>query len=282
MKTVVITGGTDGMGKALALTYLRRGERVVVVGTNAQKGRAILDAATEIRAGQRVEFIQADLSLVAENQRVIERIRATYPTVDTLVLAARYYRATRFVTEDGFEANFALFYLSRYLLGHGLVDQLDQAEAPVILDLSGPGGDLSRIRWDDLQFENSYTPDEVMGQCGKLSDLLAVSFTRRYPDSRIRYILLHPGLTATAFTGEYDTASAALVARMREQGQPIEAALRRILHHLDNPPAAPLTAFMQDNQVDTTGNPFNPEAADRLSTLTETLLLRDRTINANS
>ncbi|MFD8099461.1 SDR family NAD(P)-dependent oxidoreductase [Nocardia fluminea] len=274
MKTVVITGGTDGMGKALALTYLGRGEQVVVVGTNAQKGRAILTAAAEIGAQQRVEFIQADLSLVAENWRVIERIRATHRTVDTLVLAARYFRATRFVTEDGFEANFALFYLSRYLLGHGLANRLDQAEAPVILDLSGPGGDLSRIRWDDLQFEESYSPDEVMGQCGKLSDLLAVAFTRRHPHSRIRYILLHPGLTSTAFTGEYDAASAALVARMREQGQPVEAALRRILRHLDNPPTAPLSAFMQDNPVDIDGEPFDPAAADRLADLTGKLLLQ--------
>ncbi len=272
MKTVVISGGTDGMGKALALTYLGRGDRVVVIGTDPRKGRAILDAADEIRAGQRVEFIQADLSLVAENRRVIERIRAAYPTVDTLVLAARYYRATRFVTAEGFEANFALFYLSRYLLSHGLADHLTRSAAPVVLDLSGPGGDLSRIRWDDLQFENSYNPDEVMGQCGKLSDLLAVAFTRRHPDSGISYVLLHPGLTATAFTGEYDTASAALVARMRAQGQPIEAALHRILRHLDNPPAAPLAAFMQDNPVDIHGEPFAPEAADRLTDLTEKLL----------
>ncbi|MGC4991394.1 SDR family NAD(P)-dependent oxidoreductase [Nocardia salmonicida] len=282
MKTVVITGGTDGMGKALALTYLERGEQVIVVGTNAPKGQAVLAAATEIGAGQRVEFIQADLSLVSENRRVIDRIRATYPRVDTLVLGARYFRATRFVTAEGFEANFALFYLSRYLLGHGLVGHLDRADSPVILDLSGPGGDLSRIRWNDLQFEDSYNPDEVMGQCGKLSDLLAVAFTRHYPDSRIRYVLLHPGLTSTAFTGEYDAASAALVARMRDQGQPVEAALRRILHHLDNPPAAPLSAFMQDNRVDTNGDPFDPEAADRLRAVTEALLHRDRTVNVSS
>ncbi|MBC7303766.1 MAG: SDR family NAD(P)-dependent oxidoreductase [Nocardia sp.] len=282
MKTVVITGGTDGMGKALAMTYLGRGDQVVIVGTNPQKGRALLDAAAEIGAERRIEFIQADLSLVAENRRVLERIRATHQTVDTLVLAARYYRATRSVTAEGFEANFALFYLSRYLLGHGLADRLDRSDAPVILDLSGPGGDLSRIRWDDLQFENSYNPDEVMGQCGKLSDLLAVAFTRRYPHSSIRYILLHPGLTSTAFTGEYDTAGAASVARMREQGQPIEAALRRILRHLDTPPAAPLTAFMQDDPVDITGDPFAPEAADRLATLTERLLHSDRTGNADN
>ena len=133
--------------------------------------------------------------MLSENRRVIDRITATHQAVDALVLGARFFRATRFVTADGFEANFALFYLSRYLLARGLVAQLDRADTPVILDLAGPGGDLSNVRWDDLQFAQAYHPDEVMGQCGKLSDLHGVAFTRRHPDTRVRYVLLHPGLT---------------------------------------------------------------------------------------
>ncbi|MBB5918483.1 NAD(P)-dependent dehydrogenase (short-subunit alcohol dehydrogenase family) [Nocardia transvalensis] len=272
MRTVVITGGTDGMGRALAETYLRRGDRVVVLGTDAAKGQAVLDVAADVGAAGRAEFLRADLSLVAENRRVIEHITATYPVIDALVLGARYYRATRVVTAEGFESSFALFYLSRYLLGHGLAAHLERAESPVLLDLSGPGGDLTRIRWGDLQFAHDYRPDEVMGQCGKLSDLLAVAFTRRYPGSRIRYVLLHPGLTATGFTGDYDAASAEILAGMRERAQPIEAALPRLLRHLDNPPTAPLSAFMQDTPVDVHGEPFDPHAADRLAAMTAALL----------
>ncbi|WP_216912261.1 SDR family NAD(P)-dependent oxidoreductase [Nocardia noduli] len=272
MGTVVITGGTDGMGKALALSYLERGEQVVIIGTDTRKAQSVLDAATKFGAGERVDFIQADLSLVTETRRVIEHITSLYSVVDVLVLGARFFRARRFVTMEGFEATFALFYLSRYLLGHGLVAQLDRAETPVILDLAGPGGPLSAIHWDDIQFEHSYDPGQVMAQCGKLSDLLAVAFIQRYPQSRVRYVLLHPGLTATGFTGEYDTASAEAVARMRERGQPIHAALTRIRRHLDTPPRESLTAFMQDNRIEVHGEPFDPAAAQRLSELTSTLL----------
>ncbi|WP_024803417.1 SDR family NAD(P)-dependent oxidoreductase [Nocardia sp. BMG51109] len=272
MKTVVISGGTDGMGRALALTYLRRGDRVVAVGTDAGKGRSLRETARELGAESRIEFIRADLSLIAENRRVLDRIIESYPVVDVLVLAARYYRARRYVTAEGLEATFALFYLSRYLLGHGLADLLDRAESPVLLDLAGPGGELSRIRWDDLQFARAYHPDEVMAQCGKLSDLLGAGFARHHPGSRVRYVLLHPGLTATGFTGEYDAASAEVVAGMRARAQPIDAALPRLLRHLDHPPAAPLSAFMQDTPVDVHGEPFDPEAADRLSAITAELL----------
>lgn len=55
-----------------------------------------------------------------------------------------------------------------------------------------------------------------MRQCGKLNDLLAVTFTQRNSGSPIRYLVLHPGLTATGFTGQHDTASTALLADMRK------------------------------------------------------------------
>ncbi|GAB2692386.1 SDR family NAD(P)-dependent oxidoreductase [Nocardia thraciensis] len=275
MKTVVISGGTDGMGKALALTYLRRGDRVIAIGSTPEKGRALVDAAHEFGADSRLEFLRADLSLVAENRRVLDRILAAYPVVDILVLAARYYRSRRFVTAEGFESNFALFYLSRYLLGHGLADRLERADAPVLLDLAGPGGELSRIRWDDLQFAREYRTDDVMHQCGKLSDLLGVAFTRRHPDSGIAYVLLHPGLTASGFTGDYDADDARVVAGMRERAQPMDAALPRLLRHLDHPPAAPLSAFMQDDAVDVHGAPFDPSAADKLASITAELLRGD-------
>lgn len=272
MKTVIITGGTDGIGRSLALIYLERGDRVVIIGRNTDKAHSITEAAARLDAADRLEFLRADLTLVTENHRVLERLRTDYPVVDILVLGARYYRSTRSVTPEGFEASFALFYLSRYLLTYGLAGNLERAAEPIILDLSGPGGDLSRIRWHDLQFAESYDPDAVMHQCGKLSDLLAVGFSEDHPEGRIRYLLLHPGLTATGFTGDYSPADRILVEDMHRRGQPVEAAADRILRRLDDLPPAPLSAYMQETAVDTESTAFDPQAARRLRDHTRALL----------
>ncbi|MBF6348850.1 MULTISPECIES: SDR family NAD(P)-dependent oxidoreductase [Nocardia] len=282
MKTVVITGGTDGIGRSLAYTYLERGDRVVIIGRSADKARTIIDTAARLDAADRLEFLRADLALTTENHRVLERLRTTYPAVDILVLGARYYRSTRSVTAEGFEASFALFYLSRHLLTYGLADSLERAATPMILDLSGPGGELSRIRWDDLQFTESYDPDAVMHQCGKLSDLLAVGFTDDHPHSHIRYLLLHPGLTSTGFTGEYSTTDRTVVEDMRRRGQPVEAAVARIMRRLDNPPAPRLSAYMQENAVDTTSAAFDLGAARRLRDHTRELLATAGPANGRS
>ncbi|WDM12966.1 SDR family NAD(P)-dependent oxidoreductase [Streptomyces lavenduligriseus] len=103
MKTIVVTGGTSGIGQALANTCLGRGDRVVVVAPDPVKGKKFLDTAQKAGAADRAVFIEADLSLVSENRRVIAEIEQRFAAVDVLVLCARYFRSRRMVTSEGIE-----------------------------------------------------------------------------------------------------------------------------------------------------------------------------------
>jgi NAD(P)-dependent dehydrogenase (short-subunit alcohol dehydrogenase family) len=89
VKTFVITGGTDGMGWAVALACLRRGDEVAIVGRNAEKGAAFLDVAARLGAAGRAHFVLADLP-EREGRKAIGEIRATFSKVDALVLCARH------------------------------------------------------------------------------------------------------------------------------------------------------------------------------------------------
>ncbi len=262
MATAVITGGTDGIGRALADAYLERGHEVVIVGTSTDKGK-------DFEAyGDRAHFLRADLSLVAENHRVLTWITERYPAVDVLVLGARFHRSTRVETPDGFESNFALFYLSRYLLSHGLAGPLGRAERPVVLNFGG-SGQTGPVRWDDLQLRHDYPGTGALGHGGALCDLLGVHFSRVHPG--IPYVIDHPGVVATSFAGEYDIATATFVDRLRTSGKPVAQAVAQILPFLDAPPA-PLTAVLEGIRVPTDTPAFDPGDAARLHHLTEELL----------
>jgi short subunit dehydrogenase len=265
MKTIVVSGGTSGIGTALASTYLARGDQVVVIGPDAEKGKRFLDG-----AGDRAHFIRADLSLVSENRRVIDEIAVRFATVDALVLSARYFRSFRNVTAEGFEHNFALYYLSRFLLGYGLVDRLETAEAPVIMNLAGPGLSAGSIQWDDLGLERGYDGWSAMFQGGKLNDLLGVSFGNR--GYRTRYVLLFPSGTRTGLAGEFDATTAAQVAEMKRHGQPVERVIPPITALIDAPPREPLTAVVEGRRIGLALPSFDRDAAARLDTLTRALL----------
>jgi NAD(P)-dependent dehydrogenase (short-subunit alcohol dehydrogenase family) len=270
MATAVITGGTDGIGRALADTYLGRGYQVLVVGASTQKGELFLEAADRSGAGDRARFLRADLSRVAENDRVIGWITDRYPAVEVLILGARYHRSTRTETPDGFEANFALYYLSRYLLSHGLVGLLGRAEHSTVLNFAGAGR-AGPVRWDDLQLRRNYAGTGALGHGAALCDLLGVHFAEAHAQTPVHYVLNNPGVVATSFAGEYDADTAAVVDRLRTSGKPISQAVAQILPFLDTPVAG-LTAVLEGRRVATDTAAFDPADAARLHQLTEKLV----------
>ncbi|MGW5383210.1 SDR family NAD(P)-dependent oxidoreductase [Nocardia sp. NPDC003963] len=274
MRTIVVTGGTTGIGRELASTYLGRGDRVIIIGRDAAKGRGFLEEADRTGSGANAFFIQADLGLVSENLRVVEEIRDRFPVLDALVLCARFFRSYRRVTPEGFEHNFALYYLSRYLLGYGLVGQLEKSDRSIIVNIAGPGVTPGSVRWNDLEMEQGYDGWSAMFHGGKLNDLLGVSFAAAHRGYRTRYALVFPGNTRTGFVGEFDPATAIRAESMRKEGQPVAVAVAPLIEIIDSPPEQPLSAYVEGRSLALEHPSFDPDDAARLDSLTNELLHR--------
>ncbi|MEU7738904.1 SDR family NAD(P)-dependent oxidoreductase [Nonomuraea sp. NPDC049158] len=101
-RTIVITGGTNGIGKALARHHTERGDQVVAVGSSEEGERRLREAAPKAR------FIRSDLSSLRQTRDLVERLKAEHPAIDALVLAAFRFNPARVETEEGFEHTFAL------------------------------------------------------------------------------------------------------------------------------------------------------------------------------
>jgi NAD(P)-dependent dehydrogenase (short-subunit alcohol dehydrogenase family) len=86
-KVAVITGGTQGLGEAIARLFARRGAAgLVICGRNAERGARV---ASEITAqGCHTEFVQAELGRVEDCRRVIARADEAFHRLDVLVNAA--------------------------------------------------------------------------------------------------------------------------------------------------------------------------------------------------
>lgn len=268
MKTIVITGGTDGMGKAVALSRLGRGDDVIVVGPNPEKGKAFLEAASQSGWGAQVRFIEADLSLVAENRRVIDDIAKVAPAIDALILCARHFRSARAETREGFEYSFALEYLSRFVLSHGLAGVLAKADRPIIVNVSGPGIPKPEIRWSDIGFTHGYDGVAAQFHAGRANDLLAVSFASMPCSRQIGYVLINPGAVSTSFSGQYDAATLAHIDALKQFGKPVEEGIRPILACIETPPDNSLTIMVENRKIVPDEEQFSPAAAAKLDALT--------------
>jgi NAD(P)-dependent dehydrogenase (short-subunit alcohol dehydrogenase family) len=83
----VVTGGTQGLGEAIARLFAERGAAgLVICGRNAERGRAV--ARDLSRQGCRTEFVQADLASMDDTRRVVAKADEAFGRLDALINAA--------------------------------------------------------------------------------------------------------------------------------------------------------------------------------------------------
>jgi NAD(P)-dependent dehydrogenase (short-subunit alcohol dehydrogenase family) len=275
-RVVVISGGTDGMGRCLALARAERGDRVVVIGSNPDKGRRTVADARRIGAGDRFDFIQADLSSVADTRAAIREMSGRHDTVDALCLFANRQAPRRTVTAEGFERTFALYYLSRYVLSHELAPLLSRSASSVIVNVAGVGTTAGTIHWDDLQLERRYRTITAQLQAGRANDLLGVAYAAQ-PENPVRYVLYHPGFTKSGdLTPLPVAARIAIRIAAAFAARPVERSVEPIHEFIDHPPTAALTAIDRGKTLALTLETLNPADAERLATATRQLLANSR------
>ena len=84
-KNALITGGSQGLGQAMAEAYAELGANVGITGRNAEKGEKTAAAIMEKFPGSKVVFYQADHREQADSQRVVDSFVADFGTIDVLI-----------------------------------------------------------------------------------------------------------------------------------------------------------------------------------------------------
>lgn len=181
-RIALVTGGTDGIGKAIAGVLAGQGIGVVIVGSNAEKGET---AASELRrssGNDRIEFLQADLSLMRNVSALAVKVRQRWPRLHYLVLSAGIMRGQYTLTAEGIETNFAINYLSRFVLTEALLPNLAAGgvagEASRILVISGAAQD-GTVRYEDVNLAGKFGILRAVSQFCEANDLFVLELARR-------------------------------------------------------------------------------------------------------
>jgi NAD(P)-dependent dehydrogenase (short-subunit alcohol dehydrogenase family) len=200
-RTVLVTGGSGGIGKATALGLARMGAHLAITGRD--RGR-IEDAAREIRTagGGQVDVFVADLSAQSEVRRLAGEILQHLPSIDVLVNNVGGYWNTRHVTADGLERTFALNHLTSFLLTNLLIDRLKQSDSARVVTVSSNAQALGHIDFGDLQGERSYSGARAYNQSKLANVLFTYELARRLTGTSVTANALHPGVVSTSFGAE--------------------------------------------------------------------------------
>lgn len=193
-KTVLITGGTGGIGFETARSLARRGAELLLVGRDGARGEGAAARLRSETGNLAVSAFAADVSLRADLRRLVHEVADRVGLLDVLINNAGVNRARRELTSDGVEADFATNVLAPFILGHELRPLLRRSSRARIVNLTG-GIPRGPIDIDNLQGEKSFVGLTFCQYNHTKLAMMAMSLTlaRRLAGEGISVNVAYPG-----------------------------------------------------------------------------------------
>ena len=122
VKTILVTGATDGIGKQTALELAQMGHKVLVHGRNKGKSEKTTAWIREVSGNEKTEAVHADLTDFDEIKTLAETIKMRQLRLDVLLNNAGVFENEKTVLPNGLERTFMVNHMAPFVLTLELLD----------------------------------------------------------------------------------------------------------------------------------------------------------------
>ncbi|CAD8096673.1 unnamed protein product [Paramecium primaurelia] len=199
-KTILITGGTDGIGWETA-KKLSKAKNVIVAGRNVERIKSQLFNYSNI------QYMYLDLNDLNNVQQFCQEFKKRHQKLDILINNAGVFNLELKYTKQGFEQNFGINYLSPFLLTYNLLNHIPNEQESRIIFVA------SRAHTDSpsqVDFNYYLNQEPIPYSCHKIyaiSKLANIyetsSFANHLKDTNIKVYTLHPGVVRTHMLNQF-------------------------------------------------------------------------------
>ncbi len=194
-QTILITGATDGLGRALASELAGAGATLLVHGRDQRRGQETLAAISQATGNERLHWLRADLASLDEVHALGERVLGGFERLDALVNNAGIGTTVpgggqRMESRDGHELRFAVNYLAGYLLTRLLLGLLKRSAPARIVNVSSAG--QAQIDFDDVMLERHYSGVQAYCQSKLAQIMFTFDLADELRDRGVTATCLHP------------------------------------------------------------------------------------------
>lgn len=202
-KIGIVTGGNTGIGKATVAGLARAGTTVVIACRDLEKGRAAADDIRGQLPSADLRVMRLDLASLQSVREFAAGFTKEFSRLDVLIENAGVSTGKRQLTVDGFEMDFGVNHLGHMLLAELLLPTLKASAPSRIVVLSSSLYKSSRINFDDLQGEKTWSAMGSYGQ-SKLANLLFVRvLAKRLAGTGVAVNAVHPGVIASELARDF-------------------------------------------------------------------------------
>lgn len=197
-ETIVVTGGSAGLGVETVRVLAGRGARVVSVVRDPAKGKAAIATIRESVPDVQVELATLDLANLDSVRRGADDIAKRFPKIDRLINNAGVMACPLGRTAEGLDLQLGTNHLGHFVLTARLIEALLAGAPGRIVNLSSGGHKLSPLRFNDPFFEKEpYDKWVAYGQAKTANILFSVALDQRFAERGLRAFAVHPGAIMT-------------------------------------------------------------------------------------
>jgi NAD(P)-dependent dehydrogenase (short-subunit alcohol dehydrogenase family) len=202
-KTVVIAGGSQGIGAGIAMRFAQAGANIIVIGRSQERLEKVVSDGRKVAKSddQKIDYVSADLSLVSGTKTAAKEIEAkTNSKVDYLIQSQGGMPNGLYqTTTEGIESHFAVQILNRFLLNYILASSGVLKNTSI--SIMAPGGVQTEFNLDDIELTsikdaNRYTQmGKQISRDSVITDTYTKALQNNFP--HIKFFHIAPGLVQT-------------------------------------------------------------------------------------
>ena len=196
MTAILITGATDGLGRAVAERLAAQGSRLLLHGRDEERLAATARSIAELTGNDAITTHRADLASLDELRELAADVQSSTTELQVLINNAgigsgKPDLTTRQRSRDGYELRFAVNYLAGFLLTQLLLPLLRRSAPARIVNVASIG--QAPIDFDDVMLEHGYSGGRAYGQSKLAQIMYGFELAERLPTDAVTVNSLHPG-----------------------------------------------------------------------------------------
>lgn len=198
-RTIIITGGTGGIGYQSALGIAKTGAQVIITGRNQERGEMAKQRIIEETNNDNITLVIGDVSSIAGINSLADSILQKVDHIDVLVNNAGYLGSEHQKNDDGLEMHFAVNVLAPYRLTKALLPALKASEEARVLNVTG-GDKPASVDADNLQAEKGFKGLMTYTHSKSILESMSMVLAKELEPEGITVNIVFPGRASTAMT----------------------------------------------------------------------------------
>ena len=196
MKTILITGSTDGIGKQTAFELAGMGHEIILHGRNEMRGLLLQNDIIHKTGNDNIHYFNADFADFDEVTKLADWIKANFKHIAVLLNNAGILSMEKVILPNGLEQTFMINHLAHFSLTLQLLPLLRNAKGARIVNVSSQA-QAGTMDFDNLNGEKFYDGYNAYGLSKLENCLFTYKLARELKDSYVSVHALHPGVIAT-------------------------------------------------------------------------------------